>query len=708
MPAINSPQQPNKFNSQQKEDPFDYKGLLLRIRRWLWLIIVCALAGLAGGWIYLKKATPLYQATATLLTDEKKKVVKVEEVTQDGAQGRNEAINTLVASISSRSMLEFVVENEHLHMKPGLIPGYSGPAPSVARAAGYLGSILKASPRKDTRLVDLTISHPDPIIARDLATALAQGVIKFSVSRKIGATQTASLFLVQESERLKKKLQDSESALQKYRSDNDAVSLEDNQNLVVPEMKSTSEKLTAATAQRSQIEADLEAIKALSGNTNELLQLRSIASHPTVATTTGVIAAKEAEFEVLKQRYKPKHPKYILAKSELANLKDRLDQVLANAEGLLQNSYQSAKKSEELLQNNLKDQEKKTLALDKLGVSYKALKRDMETDKVLYEIVLARLKEVDLTKGLEDNTLNISDLPALPTAPYFPIASKILTSSTGIGLSFGLGLVFLFFITDRSLRTVGDTERILRLPVLTAVVTSKIETPAREAIIDPKGSIAESFRTLRAMASLLGREEDRRTFLITSAVPSEGKTFCACNYAASLASQGLKTLLIDADLRRPRVSKAMFGEVIKPGLTEQLLGKVTLAGAVHASGAINFDVLPAGESSPNPAELLSGPGFSRLLEEALRYYQYVVIDSSPVVAVSDPLLIAPLVNTCFLVVLWGETPATVTLRSLALLKEVGKSPSGIIFNKVPHKSSSYYYHYSPGYYGSEGVYGAKA
>jgi len=708
MPAINSPQQPNKFNSQQKEDPFDYKGLLLRIRRWLWLIIVCALAGLAGGWIYLKKATPLYQATATLLTDEKKKVVKVEEVTQDGAQGRNEAINTLVASISSHSMLEFVVENEHLHMKPGLIPGYSGPAPSVARAAGYLGSILKASPRKDTRLVDLTISHPDPIIARDLATALAQGVIKFSVSRKIGATQTASLFLVQESERLKKKLQDSESALQKYRSDNDAVSLEDNQNLVVPEMKSTSEKLTAATAQRSQIEADLEAIKALSGNTNELLQLRSIASHPTVATTTGVIAAKEAEFEVLKQRYKPKHPKYISAKSELANLKDRLDQVLANAEGLLQNSYQSAKKSEELLQNNLKDQEKKTLALDKLGVSYKALKRDMETDKVLYEIVLARLKEVDLTKGLEDNTLNISDLPALPTAPYFPIASKILTASTGIGLSFGLGLVFLLFITDRSLRTVGDTERILRLPVLTAVVTSKIETPAREAIIDPKGSIAESFRTLRAMASLLGREEDRRTFLITSAVPSEGKTFCACNYAASLASQGLKTLLIDADLRRPRVSKAMFGEVIKPGLTEQLLGKVTLAGAVHASGAINLDVLPAGESSPNPAELLSGPGFSRLLEEALRYYQYVVIDSSPVVAVSDPLLIAPLVNTCFLVVLWGETPATITLRSLALLKEAGKSPSGIIFNKVPHKSSSYYYHYSPGYYGSEGVYDAKA
>ncbi len=210
------------------------------------------------------------------------------------------------------------------------------------------------------------------------------------------------------------------------------------------------------------------------------------------------------------------------------------------------------------------------------------------------------------------------------------------------------------------------------------------------------------------MATLLGPEDERRTFLVTSAVPSEGKTFCASNYALSLAMQGHRTLLIDADLRRPRVSAAFFAENRKPGLTEYLIGKANIFQAAHDTEVETLKVMPAGERSPNPAELLAGSGIGALIEEALKHYDRIIFDTAPIVAVSDTLLIAPQVETVFLVAQWGSTPISVVQRAVNLLRSTGKPPAGVILNQLPGSPRSYYYYYSPGYYGSKGVYGAPA
>jgi capsular exopolysaccharide synthesis family protein len=274
----------------------------------------------------------------------------------------------------------------------------------------------------------------------------------------------------------------------------------------------------------------------------------------------------------------------------------------------------------------------------------------------------------------------------------------------------GIALVWLLFFVDRSIKTVDQIERAVSLPVM-AAVTNRKGANAKSALDvwkEPHGPVAESFRSLRAMATLLGREEDRRTFLVTSAVPAEGKTFCSSNFALSLALQGYRTLLIDADLRKPRVSAVFFDENRKPGLTEYLVGQANLATAAHNTDVAGLQIMPAGERSPNPAELLTSQNVKNLIEEALKCYDRVVIDTAPVVAVSDTLMIAPHVGTIFLVAQWAKTPVSVIERAVGMLRTVGKAPSGIVLNRLPVMSRSYYYYYSPGYYGSKGVYGAPA
>jgi capsular exopolysaccharide synthesis family protein len=176
----------------------------------------------------------------------------------------------------------------------------------------------------------------------------------------------------------------------------------------------------------------------------------------------------------------------------------------------------------------------------------------------------------------------------------------------------------------------------------------------------------------------------------------------------SLALQGQRTLLVDADLRKPRVSEVFFKQNRKPGLTEYLVGKAALHEAAHDTEVELLKVMPAGERAPNPAELLAGTGIQALLEEALQHYDRVIIDTAPVVAVSDTLLIAPYIDTVFLIAQWGKTPVSVVQRAISLLRGAGRAPAGIVLNKMPTNSRSHYYYYSPGYYGSKGVYGAPA
>lgn len=697
----------NQF-AEDEEESFDWRGILATARTKIWLLVLLPILGGGAGWAYLQRTPDVFEAKATLEVENKQKVVDFEDVTTGTLQSID-AMNTVSATITSRSLLEFVATRDKLYERPELIPT-SVKDRSPQKAAAALSGMVRAVVRPNTRLLDIFVRCQDAQLARDVAESVATGLIRYGLEQKAKASSFANEFLVQEADRLKAKLEASETALQQYRNDNNAISLEDNQNLVVDQLKDMNEQFSAATSARVQLETDFAAIDAMKDETPEsLLQLKSVASLPAVASITQAIALKESEFATLKQRYKQKHPKYLSAESEIENLKKQLRSTLAESKKLLEATYMAAKVNEEKFRVALTSNEAKAMNLDKIGIRYNVLKREMETDKTMYESILSRLKEVDLTKGLEQNDLSIHDLPLVPYLPVWPIPSKVMAASVGGGFMVAIGIIFLIHFMDRTIKTVDQAEKTLGLAVLTAVGRSKImEKDTQDIVKEPHGALAESFRSLRVMTGLLGPEAERRVFLLTSALPSEGKTFCSANFAISLAQQGLRTLIIDADLRKPRVSVAFFGESRKPGLTELLVGKSSLQEVCHRAETDNLYVLPAGERSPNPAELLAGKEFPALVEQALRHFDRVIIDTAPVIAVSDTLMLVPYAQTVMLVVKWGATPKHVIQRAVGMLRGAGRAPSGVVLNQMPAKSGSYYYYYSPGYYGSKGVYGAPA
>jgi capsular exopolysaccharide synthesis family protein len=343
-----------------------------------------------------------------------------------------------------------------------------------------------------------------------------------------------------------------------------------------------------------------------------------------------------------------------------------------------------------------------------MSISYNVLSREVETDRTLYNSVLGRLKETDVTKGLKQEQFRVVETPVIPDKPVKPRPLFTLAVALMGGLFAGLGLTIGMNALDSSLKTVDRAERFLDLPAVGAVPKAKAGGPADPLMVlqEPHGAVAEAFRTLRTSMSLLGRNNDRRTFIFTSAVPGEGKSFCSINYALSLAQQGLRTLLIDSDLRLPTLCKRLFDDETHPGTADFIAGQVSLEEGIRPSPVENLYVMTAGNRAPNPAELLAGPGFAELIQRALTKFDRVVVDSAPVNAVADTLLLVRHVQSVVLVVHAAKTPRKAVLRASQKLAEAGSRPVGQILNQLPtHGGVGYYYHYSAGEYG-KGVYGA--
>jgi capsular exopolysaccharide synthesis family protein len=308
----------------------------------------------------------------------------------------------------------------------------------------------------------------------------------------------------------------------------------------------------------------------------------------------------------------------------------------------------------------------------------------------------------------------MTDLPvqvherAIGAAPIGVSPTKIFTAAVAFALAAGIGITLGLHLLDHSIKTIDQAERLAGVPVLSAIPKkAKTNVRALDVVSDRKGIVAEAFRSLRTSLATGVKADHRRTFLFTSAMPSEGKTFSSSNFAATLSQQGFKTLIIDADLRKPAISRVFFGKRRTPGLLEVLTNTVQLSDAIVPSEIENLHVLTAGGDAPNLAELLSTPRWRDLLKEAALVYDRIVVDSAPVLAVSDSLLLAPHVDVTCLVIRSFKTPTKTVGRALKALAEIDCQPVGLVINFMPTGTGSYYY-YSGKYYGAYGeknVYG---
>jgi uncharacterized protein involved in exopolysaccharide biosynthesis/Mrp family chromosome partitioning ATPase len=630
---------------------------------------------------------------------------------------------------------------------------------------GALASMVKPIVRRGTRLIDLYVVNEDPSLAKRLAEAVGREYIRSSIERRANFAQDTLRYLLEEEERLKGNLQKSEAAVAEYKAKTpDALQLGGGVNsntgqtaarggLVEDKLQELNTKVAAARTERMRLEGELAQIEEAGENLEALLAVPSIAVSPAVVERRRDVSQVEAALATLSQRYKEKHPRMIAAKAALNEVRSALKQTVLQQPAVLRNAIEQARATENSMRVAMAEQEKAALALNKASIGYQELARQADTDRALYESVLRQIKETDLTKGTKANAVSVIEHSPLPSRPVSPNPIKAIALGLLGGIAAGLGAVFGMNALDRSVKTVDQAETTLGLPVLAAIPEiSKTESAGhpqsngalpgtssyRLVAEAPEGPAAEGFRNLRAGLSLLGPESERKVFLFTSALPNEGKSFTSANYSLSLAQQGHRVLLIDGDLRRPSLHKifrevgpggeaAAKAEREQFGIVDYLVGDVALSDAVRVVSARDVDiigtnspssggtvtatggqlsVLAGGRRAPNPAELLSGQSFAELVAEAGKLFDRVVIDSAPVLAVSDTLLMTPYVQTVCMVVRARRTARNAVQRAILLLGGTGSRPAGVILNRLPrNRGTDYYYYYaSHGYGAGEGSY----
>jgi polysaccharide biosynthesis transport protein len=572
-------------------------------------------------------------------------------------------------------------------------------------------------------------------------------------------------YLLEEEERLKRNLQKSEAAANEYKATNpDALQLGGGTaatgsqgaggargGLVEDNLQDINAKLTAARADQIRLEGQLQQVDQIGNNIDALVAIPSISAAPMVTAARSNIIQIEASITTLALRYKDKHPRMMAAKASLAEAKDKLREAVLAQRPILRNTLEQIKATEASLQQALQAQQGVAVNLNRTAIGYQELTRQAETDRALYESVLRQIKDTNLAKDVKANAVSVIEHSPLPNFPVSPRPSRTILLGLLGGLAVGLALVFGVDALDRSIKTVDQAESTLGLPVFAAVPDTTDEGPVsrlkrrrskafrssnyRVVVETPESPAAEAFRNLRAALSLLGPEAERKVSLFTSAVPNEGKSFTSANYSLALAQQGYRVLLIDGDLRRPNMHKIFrfpnarnnSDEDSAPGVTDCLVGEADVASAARqipageiqlvdesieltenilaATGGQLF-VLAGGRRAPNPAEILAGPFFGQLITKATTLFDRVVIDSAPILAVSDTLLMMPHVQTVCIVVRAAKTPRPAVRRAITLLAKSGIRPAGLVLNRLRRsRGVGYYYYYaSHGYGKEEGVY----
>ena len=696
----------------QREPSFggDLRFLLNVFVEKKWLIALCVFGFGAAGFLYAIKSPRIYAAKSVIQVDEEEgKIVNIEGVKSEDLKSE-ETLKTIEQDTTSPEVLLRVIGD--LKNDPDFLPEVKKNASEDALQEA-LSNHIDAKIRRGTRLIDITAEDRNPRMAQQMAGLLAQEFIRWNFEARQDAGRTAGVFLNEEAARLQERMESSERKLQQYKEQNAGVPLEEQQNITVEKLKELSLRATAAKAERLRLESDCAQLIQLSKgqvqSTDQLLLIPGIANTQAVMDLKRGVTDKEVELKTLAKRYRAEYPKYIQAQAELDQLKASLSQAILKAADVLAAAYQSALLNEQKLNAAMQEQQQRTLEADKIGTGYTALERNLEADRALYNSVKTRLKETEITQNIDDNAIRVVSRPLLPAKPVKPKKMLILALSLVSGLAVGCGLAFASEAADRSFRTLEDAELQLGLRSLGEI--PRIQLPkngrVRPALAETNFAAEEAFRTLRTSLSLIGENPGLKTFLFTSARAGEGKTYCAIKCAISFSEMGLKTLLIDADCRMPRVAKLFF-DGAKADKPAPEVSDGGWKGAVRDTHIANLSVLSADKDGLNKPEFVAGSGFDRVMREATEDFDRVVVDTAPVQEVSDTLLFAKHAQAVCLVIHSGRTPADDVRRAVQRLAKAGAPLAGFVWNQVSRARSSYYYERAATARGADGSSDARA
>ena len=719
------------INFEMDGDEIDLRALWLTLYRRRWSIISLSAIVVMLTILVVYSLTPIYKSTATLLVEPKDaQVVSIEQIYGlDGAG--SEYLLTQFELLKSRELAEKVVRElaltRHFDFDPrqqpeALIdwssilssvkeylpitrPGdlVNPPALSESQISDlvvrrFMG-LLTVEPVLKTQLVKVSVEMADPVMATAAANALVNGYISSQLDARVSMTLTATSWMNERLVDLKDNLTSSESMLQAYREQENLLDVEGVTSVSADELSLISSSLAGARKTRAAAESEYRQIQSMKG-----AGWRSQMTVPTVMIN-GLVREFNAEearavtkVEELSRRYGDKHPKMQSARSELktaiANLRAQVSVVVSGIE----RTYQLARSSEKSLTSSVEKNKGEIQSIQRKEFKLRELQREVDTNRTLYDTFLTRLKETSATTDIDTANARVVDRAVVPNRPIKPKKSLIVMLSGFLSLMLGVGLALLLEALNNTFKSIDDVENHLALPVLgilPLVFGENKQKIARLAAGDTDKSFAESVRSIRTSVMLSGLDKPHKIILVTSSVPQEGKSCVASNLAFSMG-QLEKVLLVDADMRRPGVARDFGFPVGTAGLANLVAGTANIEECTHSVDGI--DVLSAGIVPPNPLELLSSKRFAALIEVLGKKYDRIVMDSPPVQAVSDALVLSTFASIVIYVIKSDETSIPIAQKGIGQLLQNNAPMAGVILNQVDiNKAEKYGYSYG-GYY----------
>ncbi len=589
--------------------------------------------------------------------------------------------------------------------------------------AGFKGN-LQVSLVPNTRIIEIHYRSPDRSLAAHVVNALASTYVEQNFKTRFESTMQASEWLSKQLVDLQMKVETSQEKLVKYQKQHEILGIDEKQNITTAKLDELNREFTEAQSARMDKESIYRLVQA--GDSDSITAAAQVQNAEKGSAANSSLLEKlreqEADLKIqmaqLSVQFGPAYPKLAQLRGQLQEVEAQTQVEMRKIAARLRADYQVALRRENMLRAALEQQKQEANKLNESAIEYSLLKRDVETNRTLYEGLLEKLKEAGVTAGLRSNNFRVVDTARVPTAPSEPNVPRNLAFALALGLTTGVGLAFLLEGMDNTVRTPEQAQAISGLPSLGMIPLGSRTTTelaprqrlslaaSKEAVelvtqSRPKSQMAESYRSLRTSLLLTSVGAPPRLILVTSALPEEGKTTTSINLAIVLAQKGARILLMDADLRRPSIHKTL-GMGPRSGLSNVLTGSADLQQAIVRSPMLpNLYLLPAGTPPPNPAELLASSGMRELLAQLTEHYDHIVIDTPPTLSVTDAVVLSTAVDRVVLVIRSGKTTKQALRRARDLLLQVNARVCGVLLNAVDLNSPDYYYYYEyQGKYGN--------
>ncbi len=743
-----------EHESEEEIHLLDYWRVIVGRR---WTILATLATVVAATMIYTFKQTPIYQATASVQIDKEnpnilsfKDVYQIETATDD-------TLRTQFEVLKSRSLARRVIEDlsldkseEFQPQKPGMLASVSSylrdvllPKPvQDAKEPDLLRPVideyldrLNVAPVRQARMVNISFESKDPALAARVINAHGNHFIKQNLQFKVEATVEASDFLEENLVTLKQKLEKAEDQLQQYSQQNQILFTEEGKNTATEKLSQLEEAYTKA--QEDRIHRESYDRLAAQGHTDALPQ---VIDNRLIADLTAKLADLQQQESQLAVTFRPDYPNRQRIAGQIAQIRNSIESEKARVVTMIRSEYSAALQREQLLAVELEKQRDVVNKINEAIIQYNIYKADAESVRQLYDGLQKRLKEASVSAGLTASNIRIVDRAEVPPFPVRPRKAMSLLLSLAVGLFFGVGLAFFQEYLDNSIKAPEDVSRYLNLPTLgmiprlgslmgkkgygygqygygqsdgylpkgnTTEPSGKKPTNADLIVHEsPSSLMAEAYRSVRTSLLLSSSGHAPRTIVVTSAAPSEGKTTTAVNLAISLTQTGSKIVLIDADMRKPRV-QSVFSLSNPVGLSSFLAGAAKLKEVIYETSVPGLMVIPCGVTPPNPGELILSNGFRKMIEALREYFDYVVLDSPPVGNVSDARILAVTADSTILVIKAFSTSRHYAREAVAHLTNAHARVGGVVLNDVDVRRRSYYsgYSYYRTYYSGDGGYG---